>query len=249
MYEQAGYVHLYDLKTGQARQLSIDAVGDLPWARPRIEKVASMVRASSLSPTGARAAFEARGDIFTLPADKGDARNLTQSPGVHDRSPVWSPDGTELAWLSDSGGEYQVMIGDAAGVTKAREIPLPSTAFFSAPDWSPDGKQMLLQDNHRNLWLVETSSGKITKLDADAYADATRQFEAAWAPDSKWIAYSKNLPSHLRAIFVYSIEEGKAHQITDGLADSISPAFDSGGKLISISCRVQISAPAPDGWR
>ncbi len=124
------------------------------------------------------------------------------------------------------------MIGDAAGITKPRDIALPSTAFFSAPSWSPDGKQMLLQDNHRNLWVMETSSGKMNKLDSDAYADASRQFEAVWAPDSKWIAYSKNVPSHLRAVFVYSMEEGKAHQITDGLADSISPAFDAGGKYL-----------------
>ena len=232
VYEQAGYVHLFDVKSGQSRQLAIEARGDLPWAHPQFKKVASMIRASSLSPTGTRAAFEARGDIFTVPAEKGDPRNLTQSSGVHDRTPVWSPDGAQLAWLSDSGGEYELMIGDPAGTAKPRSISLPSTAYFSDPEWSPDGKQMLLQDNHRSLWLMEISSGKFSKLDTDNFPDPGRQFDAVWAPDSKWIAYAKNLPSHLRAIFVYSIEEGKPHQITDGLADSISPAFDAGGKYL-----------------
>jgi tricorn protease len=232
VYEQAGYVHLLDVKSGQSRQLAIEARGDLPWAHPQFKKVASMIRASSLSPTGTRAAFEARGDIFTVPAEKGDSRNLTQSSGVHDHAPVWSPDGAQLAWLSDSGGEYELMIGDPSGAAKARAISLPSTAYFSEPEWSPDGKQMLLQDNHRNLWLMEISSGKTTKLDTDNFPDPGRQFDAVWAPDSKWIAYAKNLPSHLRAIFVYSMEEGKPHQITDGLADSISPAFDAGGKYL-----------------
>ncbi len=232
VYEQAGYVHLFDLKSGQTRQLTIEAKGDLPWAHPQFKKVASMIRSSSLSPTGTRAAFEARGDIFTVPTEKGDYRNLTQSPGVHDRAPVWSPDGAQLAWLSDASGEYELMIGDPAGTVKPRAISLPSTAFFSEPEWSPDGKQMLLQDNHRNLWLMEISSGKITRLDTDAFPDPGRQFDAVWAPDSKWIAYAKNLPSHLRAIFVYSLEEAKSHQITDGLADSISPAFDAGGKYL-----------------
>ena len=232
VYEQAGYIHLFDPKTGQANRLNIEATGDLPWARPQFRKVASMIRASSLSATGVRAAFEARGDIFTLGTEKGDYRNLTQTPGAHDQSPQWSPDGSQLAWLSDSSGEYQLMIGDPAGVTKPRAIPLPSTAHFSAPAWSPDSKQMLLEDNHSNLWMFDIGSGKATKLDTDNYPDPGRSFDAVWAPDSKWIAYSKNLPSHLSAVFIYSIVDAKSHQITDGLADSISPAFDAGGRYL-----------------
>jgi tricorn protease len=124
------------------------------------------------------------------------------------------------------------MLGDPLGVAKPRTIPLPSTAFFSAPQWSPDGMQILLQDNHRNLWLIEVASGKATKIDTDSYPDPIRSFDATWAPDSKWIAYSKNLPSRLRAIFIHSLAEKKSYQITDGLADSISPAFDAGGKYL-----------------
>ncbi|HEY7784315.1 MAG TPA: PDZ domain-containing protein [Pyrinomonadaceae bacterium] len=231
-YEQAGYVHLLDARSGQTRKLNIEVNGDLPWARPQFKKVVNMIRNSALSPTGVRAAFEARGEIFSVPAEKGDYRNLTQSPGAHDRSPTWSPDGAQLAWLSDASGEYQLMLGDPLGVAKPRTIPLPSTAFFSAPQWSPDGMQILLQDNHRNLWLIEVASGKATKIDTDSYPDPIRSFDATWAPDSKWIAYSKNLPSRLRAIFIHSLAEKKSYQITDGLADSISPAFDAGGKYL-----------------
>ncbi len=232
VYEQAGYIHLVDTKTGQARRLNIDVNGDLPWARPQFKKVVSMIRNSALSPTGIRAAFEARGEIFTVPAEKGDYRNLTQSSGAHDRSPVWSPDGAQLAWLSDASGEYQLMLGDPIGVTTPRAIPLPSTALFSAPSWSPDGTQILLQDSHRNLWTIEVASGRATKIDTDTYPDPVRQFDATWSPDSRWVSYSKNLASHLRAIFVYSMADKKAHQLTDGLADSISPAFDAGGKYL-----------------
>lgn len=232
VYEQAGYIYLVDAASGNAQRLNIEVTGDLPWARPQFKKVASMIRNASLSPTGVRAAFEARGDIFTVPAEKGDYRNLTQSSGANDRSPVWSPDGARLAWLSDASGEYQLMLGDPLGLTTPTAIALPSTAFFSAPVWSPDGTQVLLQDNHRNLWTIEVSSGNATKIDTDNYPDPTRSFDAGWSPDSKWIAYSKNLPSHLRAIFVYSLADKKLHQITDGLADSISPAFDAGGKYL-----------------
>lgn len=232
VYEQAGYIHIVDAASGKPRQLNIEVAGDFPWARPQFKKVVSMIRNSSLSPTGVRAVFEARGEIFTVPTEKGDYRNLTQSSGAHDRSPAWSPDGSQLAWLSDASGEYQLMIGDPLGMVPARSIPLPSTAFYSAPAWSPDGSQLLLQDNHDNLWLVELATGKAAKVDTDNYPDPIRSFDATWAPDSKWIAYSKNLPSHLRAIFVYSLAEKKSYQLTDGLADSISPAFDVNGKYL-----------------
>jgi tricorn protease len=232
VYEQAGYLYLVDPSSGRAQRLNIEVTGDLPWARPQFKKVVSMIRNSALSPTGIRAAFEARGEIFTVPAEKGDYRNLTQSSGAHDRSPTWSPDGAQLGWLSDASGEYQLMLGDPLGITEPRAIPLPSTAFFSAPAWSPDGTQILLQDNHQNLWTIEVASGQATKIDTDSYPDPLRSFGATWSPDSKWVAYSKNLPSHLRAIFVYSLADKKTQQLTDGLADSISPAFDVGGKYL-----------------
>src|SRR5260370_9171185 len=124
------------------------------------------------------------------------------------------------------------MLGDPIGVTKSRAIALPSTAFFSGPAWSPDGTQILLQDNHLNLWTIEVSSGQTTRIDTDASPDPGRQFDVAWWPDSRWIVYSKSLVSHLRAIFVYSLADKKAYQVTDGLADAISPVFDAGGKYL-----------------
>ena len=232
VYEQAGYIYLFDPKAGKAQKLDIEVKADFPWARPQFKKVISMIRNSALSPTGARAAFEARGEIFTVPSEKGDYRNLTLSSGAHDRSPVWSPDGAQLAWLSDATGEYQLMIGDPLGLSKPRALALPSTAFFSDPSWSPDGAYILIQDNHNNLWTIEPSSGKSTRIDTDEYPDPRRQFDASWSPDSKWITYSKNLPNHLKAIFIYSLADKQTHQITDGMADSVSPAFDAGGKYL-----------------
>ena len=232
VYEQAGYIYLVDAKSGKSTRLNIEATGDLPWARPQFKKVVSMIRNSALSATGVRAAFEARGEIFTVPTEKGDYRNLTQSSGAHDRSPVWSPDGNQLAWLSDASGEYQLMIGDPLGMNPPRAVALPSTAFYSGPAWAPDGTQILVQDNHRNLWSIEVATGKANKIDSDSYPDPIRQFDATWSPDSRWIAYSKNLASHLRAIFVYSLADRKSYQLTDGLADSISPAFDANGKYL-----------------
>ena len=246
VYEQAGYIHLVDTATGKAQRLSIEVTADFPWARPQLEKVAPMIRSAVLSPTGVRAAFEARGDILTLPAEKGNARNLTASDGVHDRSPAWSPDGARIAWLSDASGEYQLMIGDQTGAARPRVVPLPSNAFFSAPVWSPDGKLLLLEDNHLNLWSIDVAAGTATKLDTDTYDDPGRRFDAAWSPDSQWVAYSKSLTSHLRAIFLYSVAARKAYQITDGLSDAIAPVFDAGGKYLYFLASTNYALRA--GW-
>lgn len=232
VYEQAGYIHLIDTMTGKSKQLNIEVTGDLAWTHPQFKNVSSMVRSAQLSPGGVRAAFEARGDIFTVPAGKGDYRNLTNSSGTHDRDPVWSPDGNQLAWFSDASGEYQLMFGDALGLTQPRVVSLPSTAYFSNPVWSPDGEQILLEDNHSNLWMLAVKSGAAAKIDTDSDPAPGRNFDASWSPDSKWITYTKNLKSRMSAIFVYSVTEKKPHQITDGLADAISPAFDMGGKYL-----------------
>ena len=231
-YEQAGYVHILDLKGGASHQLDIVVTGDFPWARPQMKRVASLISEASLSPTGVRAAFEARGDIFTVAAKDGSYRNLTQSSGAHDRDPAWSPDGRHIAWFSDVSGEYQLMIGDQSGDSKLRAITLPSHAYFARPVWSPDARQLLFRDTGAQLWSVDVASGRFTKIDVDTYDDPGRGFDAAWSPDSRWVAYSKSLDSHMRAIFLYSIRDAKAHQVTDGMADAITPAFDAGGKYL-----------------
>ncbi|MEO8621839.1 MAG: protease, partial [bacterium] len=234
VYEQAGYIHLLDLKTNQAQRLAVDVVADFPWARPQFKKVAALIRDAALSPTGVRAAFEARGEIFTVPTDKGDSRNLTQSSDAHEHDPAWSPDGAQLAWLSDAGGEHQLMIGEQSGLAKPRIIALPSggTAYFSGLQWAPAGKHLLVEDNHLNLWLIDAATGRSVKVDADTYSTPGRQLDPSWSPDSRWITYSKSLDSHLRAIFVYSVADAKSFQVTDALADAVTPAFDAGGKYL-----------------
>lgn len=232
VYEQAGFLHLYDPASNQDRQLVINARGDLPWAEPRWTDVTPLATAVSLSPTGARAVIEARGEIFTVPAEKGDVRNLTRSPGAADRAPAWSPDGRRVAWFSDASGEYRLVIGSQDGLNQPREIRLDHPTFYYDPTWSPDGKYLAFTDAGRNLLLADVASGQVTRVDGDNYAHPDRTLVPVWSPDSRWVAYAKRLTSQFRALMVYSVADKKVRQLTDGLSDASDPAWDTGGKYL-----------------
>ena len=233
VYEQAGYLHLLDPATGQHRQLDISIKGDLPATIARWEDVSDMLANASLSPTGKRALFEGRGEIFTVPTEKGDWRNLTASSGAADRTPIWSPDGSKIAWFSDQSGEYQLMIGDQDGVEKPRAISLDQPSYYYLPAWSPDGKSIAYTDVDRRLWIMDLASGKAKVADQDSSSNPGNAWDRpAWSPDSRWLAYTKRLDNSFLAVTLYSVETGRQHRITDGMADVISPAFDATGKYL-----------------
>ncbi|HEY3175960.1 MAG TPA: hypothetical protein VGK94_09420 [Candidatus Polarisedimenticolia bacterium] len=231
-YEQAGRIHVYDPATERDRLVEIEVVGDLPWTRPRWIEAGESLDGGSLSPGGARAVFEAHGEIVTVPAEKGDWRNLTQSPGAADRSPAWSPDGRSIAWFSDASGEYRLMIGDQKGADRPREIALDHPTFYYAPCWSPDSKHIAFTDTGLNLRVVDVASGSVTKVDRDSYTHPTRTIDPVWSPDSRWIAYAKRLDNQFHVISVYSLDSKRVLTITDGLSDSVSPAWDASGKYL-----------------
>jgi tricorn protease len=246
--EQFGALKLYDVATKQVKNLEITVGGDLPQLRPQFLKVEPRrIRNTSLSPTGVRALMEAWGEIFSVPSDKGDVRNLTHSSAVADRDPAWSPDGKWIAYFSDEPGEYELQIRDQNRFGKVKHINLGTPpSFFYKPLWSPDSKKIAYTDKRMNLWYVDVDSGKITKVDSDRYDVPAWTMSHSWSPDSKWLTYHKQLSSHLRAIFVYSLEQGKAWQVTDGLSDAQYPAFDADGKKLYFTASTDVGLTA--GW-
>ena len=232
VYEYGGSIYTLDPKDGSPKKVSITVKGDFPWARPHWENVGNQITNAELSPTGVRAVVQARGEIFTIPTEKGDYRNLSNSSGAADRHPAWSPDGKHIAWFSDQSGEYRLMIADQDGIGDPREIKIPDPTFFYRTAWSPDSKKILFTDEGLNLYFVDVSSGDVTKIDNDTYAHPQRTLDPEWSPDSKWIAYSKRLENQFHVIKAYSLDEGKSYQVTDGLSDAISPAWDASGKYL-----------------
>src|SRR3989440_4162560 len=247
VYEQFGGIYLFDPASGKSKKLSIRIAGDLPATRPHYEKVAEKIQNAAISPTGARAVFEAHGEILTVPGEKGDIRNLTRTPAVAERDPVWSPDGKSIAYFSDESGEYALHISDQAGAKTVKKINLGNPpSYFYGPLWSPDSKKIAYTDKRLNLWYVDVEKGTPVKVATDRYDDPTSAMNETWSPDSKWLTYSKELENHLRTVFVYSLETGKESQITDGISDARFPVFDKGGKslIFAVSTDVGLSS----GW-
>ncbi|MGB6899661.1 MAG: PDZ domain-containing protein [Candidatus Acidiferrum sp.] len=233
VYEQFGGIYSLDLKTDKASKVDIHIAGDLPATRPHYEKVADKIQNAAISPTGVRAVFEARGEILTVPAEKGDVRNLTRTTAVVERDPAWAPDGKSIAFFSDESGEYALHIVDQSGLGAVKKINLGNPpSFFYSPIWSPDSKKIAYTDKRLNLWYVDVEKGAPVKVTSDRYEDPTSTLNETWAPDSKWLTYAKFLENHMRAVFVYSLETGKESQITDGLSDARYPVFDKNGKSL-----------------
>src|SRR5205807_610828 len=171
---------------------------------------------AGISPTGARAVFAAHGEIFTVPAEKGDIRNLTRTAAVEEREPAWSPDGKSIAYFSDASGEYELEIREQNGLGEPLRIALGSPPSFPyTPRWSPDSRKIAYTDKRLNLCYVDIEKRAPVHIDTDNFA-GPMSLSPAWAPDSKWIAYTKKLKSELRAAFLYSLEQGKSFQVTDG---------------------------------
>jgi tricorn protease len=231
VYDQFGELHLYDIGSNQTKKLEIHVHGDIPGLRPRFEKVVKKISKAGLSPTGARALFEARGEIVTVPVEKGDVRDITNTPGVAERDPSWSPDGKWIAYFSDESGEYELHLRPQSGVGEVKKLTLgDAPSFYYAPVWSPDAKKIAFSDKRLNYWYIDLDSGKSTKVDTSTYADFDGGGPMDWSPDSKWIAYSKQLKNYLYAVFLYSVQKQNRVQVSDGMSDARFHAFDKDGK-------------------
>jgi len=232
VFEQAGNIHELDPKSGREHVVTIRAAGDFPWMMPKWEDVTSRMANISLSPTGKRVVVEARGEIFTIPAEKGDVRNLTQSSGSAERDPAWSPDGKFVSYFSDKSGEYKLVIEPQDGLTPPREITLLNPTHYYTPSWSPDSKKIMFTDTNLKVWVLDVATGQAKIVGSDPWMVPQRTLNPAWSPDSKWVAYSSRLRSLYHAIFVSNVETGESKQVTDGLADAVFPVWDAGGKYL-----------------
>jgi len=231
IYENGGLLYAYDLKTNEARNIPVYVASDDVAARPEFKPTGGRINWIDISPSGARALVEARGEVFTLPAEHGSPRNLSATPAAHELNPVWSPDGKLVAYLSDRSGEYELYVqpqmgGDAIQITSHGA----DTRYLYSPAWSPDSKKIAFSDKLLRLWYVDVEAKQPVLVDSSQY---DTQLGASWSPDSLWLAYTKPLSASGRsAIHLHSLEKKQAFQVSTGFYGDGDPVFDPEGKYL-----------------
>ena len=229
VYENGGYIYRFDLNTQQAQKVPITIADDLVSGRSELKNVSKNVSNYEIAPDGHRALFGAHGDVFTVPEKHGATRNLTQTPGVHERNSKWSPDGKWISFISDKTGEDEIYITAQDGSGTPVQITQNATTYKYQPIWSPDSKKLLWSDREQRLRYVDIQTKIIKDIDK-ATAWEIRQY--AWSPDSKWIAYTRPEEKSMSKIYLYSVATGKTQEVTDGWYEAGSPAFGAKGKYL-----------------
>ena len=228
VYEAGGRLKELDLASGSATPLKIVLAAEEMQERPQWKDASHTIESARLSATGKRIVVTARGDVFTVPVKDGSTRNLTASPGVRDRDGLWSHDGKQVAYVTDLGMQHALAIRDQDGQEKPKLFPLGKVGYFSLLDWSPDGKVLIYQDNHLNLYAFDIDRGKSSRIDTSL---RRAPFRVAFSPDSHWLAYTVTGRNYLSQIRLHEIASARNTDLTDGLSDASDPVFSADGIL------------------
>ena len=225
VYELDGELNVLDVKTGKSAHIAIRVPDDGVNRRASYVSAANLIEQAELSPKGERVLFAARGDIFSAPVEKGPTRNLTHSPGAHDKWPAWSPDGSRIAFLSDATGEEEVYLVAQDGLSPPEKITSGGHAFRYEPRWSPDNKQIAFSDKDGRLWVTSVADHASKEI---AHCTEGEIRDYAWSPGGGYLAFSMSDPSQFSALYVWSAKEDKLRRVTSGIFNEDAPAWDPG---------------------
>ncbi|MEO6740207.1 MAG: PDZ domain-containing protein [Chthoniobacteraceae bacterium] len=234
VFENGGALFLLDLATEQARQVKIEVITDKATLRPRVQNVGGLVRNGTISPTGKRVLFESRGEIFSVPAENGVIRNFTETPGIAERYPAWSPDGKRIAYFSDRSGEYELTLRSADGAGDEQQITTLGAGWRYSPHWSPDSKKIVFTDSAMRIWLTDIETKQTVAIDKEMwlYHGELENFSFSWSPDSRWLAYAGDTENRQQGIVIYDTKERKRRPVTSAFYDDDMPVFDPNGNYL-----------------
>ncbi|MCY6329607.1 PDZ domain-containing protein [Bacteroides fragilis] len=231
VFENGGYIYKMDAATRKAEKVNIALASDNIYARTDLKDGANYVTAASLSPDGARMVVTSRGEVFNLPVEKGVTKNITRSPGAHDRDAQWSPDGTQIAYISDATGETELYLQNAAG-GEPMQLTHKNDTYIRGFKWSPDSKKIVYMDRKNRVNLLDVASGKVSLLLQDPMGVPGG---VTFSPDSEWLTYTRMGKNEINVVYVYNIAEKKEYPVTDKWYNSSSPVFSADGKYLIFS--------------
>ena len=238
VFQAGGRLYLLDVATGttgKPREVPVRVVTDETTLRTRTAKAESLIQNGSVSPTGKRALFEARGDVFSAPAEFGPVVNVTRSSGVAERYPRWSPDGKTVAFWSDRSGEYELTLRPAEGTGPEKKLTSLGAGYRYPPRWSPDSRKIAFIDQAMRIRICDVDSGAVTQIDESPEwigHGSLASFRMRWSPDSRWLSYARPTGDANSAIFLYDTKASKLHRATTGYLNDEQPAFDPEGKYL-----------------
>src|SRR5436190_1651580 len=234
VYEAGGKLYLYNLTSQKAKEVKINVVTDKAGLKPGNETVDKLIQHASISADGNRVLVEARGEIFSVPAENGFVKNLTRSSGYAERNPAWSPDGTTLAYWSDQSGEYELWTMDPSKENSAKKLTNYGPGFRYNLFWSPDSKKIAFIDKAMRIKVYDFSTSQTYDVDKGLRMShgQLEGFRCDWSPDSRWLTYSRDLENYHTAIFIYDMQSKKTQLATSGYYNCSSPAFDADGKYL-----------------
>ncbi|MCK4550066.1 MAG: PD40 domain-containing protein, partial [Candidatus Krumholzibacteria bacterium] len=229
IFENGGYLYWLDTAGGETKKIEVILGSDKPFTRTVYSGVSGNIGSYTVSPSGKRAAFGARGDIFTVPAEHGIPRNITMTSSIRERDVEWSPDGKWIASLSEESGEYELWIYPQNGKGEAKQITKGADSWMMGPKWSPDSKKIAITDKKNILWIVDVESGKKKKADQSEMRGIGSY---SFSPESDWVCYTKLDDNWMSSVWVHSIKSSKSMQLTGGFTNDRNPVFSKDGKYI-----------------
>jgi tricorn protease len=242
VFQCGGSLYVLDLPAESLHEIEVTIPSDSLRTRPRWADASKLVQSFDIAPNGKRALLGARGEVFTVPAEHGNIRDLTRTSGANEREPAWSPDGSWVAYVTDRTGESAVAMRRADGGGEERVLTDRREGYLYGPSWSPDGSRLLFSDSDHALWILAVEGGAATEIDRDPRGEIRH---AAWSPDGKWLAYAKAGENNLHGVYLYSVATGTATRVSGGETDDFDPVFDASGRyLYFVSSRHEKPTPS-----
>ncbi len=238
VYMYAGGLRMLDVETGVDREITVTMPTDRLRTRPRFEDASKTLDGFDVNGDGSRLAIGSRGEIWTVPVEGGRTVALNETPGIRERQPVFSPDGSRVAAITDETGEQEIVILDAKGREERRIVTRGGAGWLFRPAWSPDGTKLAYADLDQRLYVVDVETGRRTLVDDENVWEIT---EYVFSPDGRWLAYTKPFGSWTwdSSIYLYDVETERTHPVTTRFTGDHSPAWDPEGRyLYYVSSRV-----------